>query len=311
MFDKDGDLRDEPQTADDESGEGQGDEESQEEEETEAEEESEEEEGEEDSEDSDEEDEEEEPESKLDWSKASPEHKAAFEASQKEIGKLRKDYGKLHSKYAELSQSRREEDQTLQELRAGAQMASQWNEILEQHPELQEQIKDLIVKARNPDQEIPEELKGDPVIQFMLKRNQQLESQLRQLSEQTKHLKTWEENQKQAASKQKLDTLLDEAGKEFKSMFGKDMGEEDRLAVLKYMVEKKYYESGSNAALAVFANQYKKALSAQGANRLREKANKFGARNRTVNSRQAASAPKIQSEGDAIKQAMADQGMNV
>lgn len=312
MFDKDGDLREEPQADDEESGdEGQGDEESQEEEETEPEDEPEEED--EDSEDDEDEesDEDEEAESKLDWSKVSPEHKAAFESSQKEIGKLRKDYGKLHSKYAELSQSRREEDQSLQELRAGHEMASQWNEILEQHPELEKQIMGLIQKAQNPDSEIPEHLKDDPAIQFMLQQNKLLQQQLRQVSDQTKPLKEWEQEKATALSKQKLDSLLDDAAKEFKHMFGKDMGEEERTAVLKYMVERKYYESGSNAALAVFAQQYKKALSAKDASRLRDKAKKFGSRNKTVNSRQATSAPKINSSNDAIRQALADQGLDV
>lgn len=313
MFDKDGDLREEPQADDEESGdEGQGDEESQEEEETEPEEEeAEEEEDPEADEDEESDEEEEEPESKVDWSTAKPEHKAAHEADQKEIGKLRKDYGKLHSKYAELSQSRREEDQSLQELRAGHEMASQWNEILEQHPELEKQIMGLIQKAQNPDSEIPEHLKDDPAIQFMLQQNQRLQQQLRQVSDQTKPLKEWEQEKAAAQSKQKLDSLLDDAAKEFKSMFGKDMGEEERTAVLKYMVERKYYESGSNAALAVFAQQYKKALSAKDASRLRDKAKKFGSRNKTVNSRQATSAPKINSSNDAIRQALADQGLDV
>lgn len=311
MFDKDGDLREEPQGDEGEpsADEGQEDEEDQEEEESETEEESEEE-GDEDSDEDEESEEEEEPET-VDWSKASPEHKAAHEADQKEIGKLRKDYGKLHSKYAELSQSRREEDQSLTEIRASAQMANQWNTILEQHPELQEQFVALIKAAKNPEQEIPEHLKGDPAVEFMLQQNQRLQNQLRELGEQTKPLNDWKAEKSNDANRQKINGLLDQAAKEFKSMFGKDMGEEDRTAVLKYMVEKKYYEDGGTAAFKVFQDQYKKALASKDASRLRDKAKKFGGRNKTVNTRQATSAPKINSEGDAIKQALLEQGMNI
>lgn len=322
MFDKDGDLRDEPQGADEESAdEGEEATEEGEGEETDAEEETEEE-GEDDSkaeedEESDEA-EEEEPESKVDWSKASPEHKAAHEADQKEIGKLRKDYGKLHSKYAEVSQSRREEDQTLQELRADAQTASQWNAILEQHPELQDQIIGLIEKAQNPDTEIPEHLKDDPAIQFFVEQNRRLQNQVRQLSEQTQPLNEWQNERQTAANRQVIEGILGEGAQKFKAMFKRDITEDEKTAVLRYIVQNKYYGTkdsrkgvGANAVLDVFGAQYEKALSAKRGSDLKAKANKFGGRNKSVNSRQATSAPKINSSNDAIKQALADQGLEV
>lgn len=313
MFDKDGDLRDEPQDVEESVEEGQ-DEEPQEEEETD--EEAEEEEGEEEEESEEEESEEdeeseEEADPELDWSKVTPEHKAAFDASQKEVAKLRKDYGKIQSKLHELSQSRREEDQTTQQIRQQAEVATQWNEILEQHPELLPQIKDLIQKVQNPEAAIPEHLREDPAVQFMLERERRLERELKQLRDQTKPLDEWKAEKQTAMNRQKLEGLLDEAGKEYKAMFGKDMDDKAKHAVLKFMVDKKYYESGSNAAISVFGAQYKQALSAKETSRLREKAAKFGGRTKSVNSRRAASAPKINTERDAISQALRDQGLEV
>jgi len=304
MFDKDGDLRDEPQSVEEDSAdEGQEAEEEQEEE-TDAEEQDDEEEEEAESDDEDEEseeEEEEETEAELDWSKAKPEHKAAYDESQKEVLKLRKDYGKLQSKLHEVSQSRREEDQSLEELRSSAELANQWTSILEQHPELQAQIMDLVKKARNPDAGIPEHLKEDPAVQFMLEQNRRLENQLRQLGEQTKPLNEWKSERAKEATKTKLDGILGEAETKFKALFKKDMSEEDKTAVLKYMVDNQYFGNpknghkgaGSNAVLEVFGSQYEKTLSAKETSRLREKAAKFGSRNKGVNSRRATSAPKI------------------
>lgn len=308
MFDKDGDLREEPQGVDEESAEEGQDAEDQDEEETEAEGEESEEEEEPEEEESEEDDEaEEEAEPELDWSKVAPEHKAAFDASQKEVSKLRKDYGKIQSKLHELSLAAK--DQPTQEVRQQAEMASQWNSILEQHPELEAKIVDLIKQAQNPESSIPEHLREDPAVQFMLEQNRRLENQLKQLGEQTKPLDEWKAEKQTAANRQKLEGLLGEAAEEYKSMFGKDMDEEAKTAVLKFMVEKKYYESGSNAALTVFGPQYKKALSAKETSRLREKAAKFGGRTKGVNPRRATSEPKINSERDAISQALRDQGL--
>lgn len=312
MFDKEGDLRDEPQDVEQSVDEGQDDEPEEEEEAEEAEEQEEEEEEEPESEDEDEEsedEEEEEPEAELDWSKLPPEHKAAFDASQKEVAKLRKDYGKIQSKLHEQSQSRREEDQTTQTLRAAADQANEWNQILEQHPELMPQIVDLINKVQNPEAGIPEHLREDPAVQFMLEQNRRMERQIKQLSEQTKPLDEWKAEKQTAANRQKLDGLLNDANAKYKTMFKKDMGEAERTQVLKYMVENKYYNSGKTAVLEVFADAYEKSLNAKDASRLREKAAKFGGRSKSVNSRRAASSPKIESADDAIMQALRDQGL--
>jgi len=311
MFDKDGDLRDEPQAADEESSDEDQDTEQQDEEEND--EDADEQEGDDEEEESeeDEESDEEEPESELNWEAVPPAHRQAYESAQKEVGKLRKDYGKLHSKYAELSQSRREEDQTIQELRAEASTAAEWNQVLEQHPELVDIMVEAVQKLQNPDAAIPDHLREDPVYQALDRQNRALQRQLQQLGVQTKPIQEWKAEQAKAQSRQKLDGLLGEAAKEYKTMFGKDMDEESRTAVLKYMVERKYYESGANAALAVFGPQYKKSLSAKDASRLRDKAAKFGGRNKSVNTRRAASAPKISSQSDAITQALRDQGVDI
>lgn len=313
MFDKDGDLRDEPQSADEESAEEGQEAEGDEEEETDAEPEAEEEEAE---ESEDEESEETEDAPELDWSRASPEHKAAHEADQKEIFKLRKDYGKIQSKLHEVSQSRRQDDSTQEELRAGAQAASQWNAILEEHPQLIDIMVKEVEKLRNPlPDEVPEHLKDDPAFQYMKQRYEPyirtLEGKLKQLEKGQAPLNEWQAEKAQAVNRQKLDGLLDDAAGEFKAMFGKDMTEDDKTAVLKYMVDRRYYESGSNAALAVFGQQYKKSLSAKQGSTLRDKAKRFGSRTKSVNPRRAASAPKIESSNDAIKQALADQGMDL
>lgn len=318
MFDGEGNLQDEPKAVEDDSGEG--DEEAEEEQAEEAEEEpeaEEQEEGDEDSEESDEEseDEEEEPE-QLDWSKVPATHKTAFDEKVQEVSKLRKDYGKLHSRYAELSKSRNQEDQTTQELRAGYEQAQQWNTILEEHPELVDIMVREVERLRNPmPAEVPAELRDDPAFQYMEKQYkpyiQRLENRIKQLGEQTKPLDDWQKQQKQAEGRQKLDGLLGDAAKEYKSMFGRDMTEDEKTSVLKYMVERKYYDSGSNAALAVFGQQYKKHLSAKQGATLRDKAKKFGTRTKTVNSRQASSAPKINSADDAVRAALAEQGLEV
>lgn len=324
MFDKDGDLRDETQGDEQSSTDEDQEEEQEEEENDEDQDEEEQEEGDEDSEDDSEEDEEEEeeeePEAQLDWSKIPAEHRAAFEASQKEVTKLRKDYGKLHSKFTQLSQSRREEDQDLPELRARAQQASEWEAILEQHPELQGQIVDLIKKARGQaEPEIPEELKSDPAVQLLLQREQRLMNEIRQMRQETAPLKEWQKSRADETNRKTIDGILDEAKAKYKAMFKSDMDEDKLTQVLKYIVENEAYGNpkkghkgaGTYAVLEVFGKEYEKALSNRDANRLRDKAKKFGARNKTVNSRQAASAPKISSERDAITAALAEQGLSI
>lgn len=310
MFDKDGDLREEPQDVEQSVDEDQEEEPEEQEEPEEEEEQEENEEEEEESEESEEDEEDEESEDpELDWSKLPPEHKLAFEQSQKEVAKLRKDYGKIQSKLHEQSQSRREEDQTTQTLRAHAAQANEWNQILEQHPELMPQIVDLIEKVQNPEAGIPEHLKEDPAVQFMLDQNRRLERQIKQMAEQTKPLDEWKAEKQTAQNRQKLDGLLSDAAAKYKAMFKKDMGEAERTQVLKYMVDNKYYNSGKTAVLEVFADAYEKSLNAKDASRLREKAAKFGGRSKSVNSRRASSAPKINSADDAARQALRDQGM--
>lgn len=329
MFDKDGDLREEPQDRDEDDSAEPGDNEEEGEQEEEAGEEAEEEEGEEEGEDEAEEDdseEEEEPEAKLDWSKATPEHRSAFEASQKEVQKLRKDYGKLHSKYAELSQSRRSEDQSREQLQARAQAADEWNSILEEHPQLIDIIAREVKKLTSPlggDDEVPEALKDDPAFKYMKERYEpyikSLESKLKALEGQTKPLKDWESQQKRAKSEQTLNSILGEAKDKYKAMFKKDMSEEQLTQLLEYIVEndaygnpkKQHKGAGNLAVLEVFGAEYEQAMQAANANRLREKAKKFGSRNKTVNSRQVAKAPKIGSIDDGIKAALAEQGMEV
>ncbi len=312
MFDKDGDLRDEPQSDEDDSAAEDQETEEPEEGEPEPEEATEPEE----EEPSEEEDAPKSEEKQLDWSKVDPAHRNAFEEKAKEVLKLRKDYGKIQSKLHEVSQSRRQEDQTMQELQAQASQANQWNEILEQHPELVEKFVDLVKKARNPiEEEIPEHLKGDPAFQYLEKTYKPyirgLEQKLAALESQTKPLNDWKAEKETAANTAKLDSILGDAATQFKAMFKRDITEDEKTAVLKFMVENDYYQSGKNATREVFASHYEKALTAKRNSDLKAKAEKFGTRQKTVNSRQASSAPKINSHTDAITQALRDQGIEL
>lgn len=314
LFDKDGDLR-EPGFDEDNSSEDQaevddeteGEEEAEEaesEEETEEEEESEEEESEEDDEAEEEEESEE-----IDWDEVDDRVREAHDKAVADSQKWQKAHGKLQAELTKRSQSQREQDSSLEELRASANVAQQWNAILEQHPELQQVIEREIAKLKDPMGDVPDYLKDDPAFQFMQKQNQMLEQRLKQFEEKVKPVETWQSQQREQENRSKLDGLLGEAQGKFKAMFAREWTEAEKTQVLKYMVENKFYGNGRVPVLEVFGGQYEKTLKTRQSSDLKAKAKKFGTRSKSVNAARASKAPRDANNAeDAIAMALADQG---
>jgi hypothetical protein len=308
LFDKDGDLREpdfdeesEAESEDTEETEGDDEPEAEDQEGDEAEEESEEE--------SEEDEAEEEAPEELDWEEVDPEYKSAFDAVQQERDKLRKDYGKLHSKYTRETQAHKEQDGSLEELRAQAQVAEQWNAVLAQHPDIRETVEQMLARKQDPYGDVPDYLKEDPLFQQMRQHNQRLEQRLSQFEEKVKPVETWQSQQQEAQNRQKLDGLLGEAEAKFKSMFSREWSEDEKTEVLQYMVENKVYRNGKIPVMEVFGDRYEKALKTRQASDLRGKAKRFGTRTKSVNSARISKASKDASNADeAIAMALADQG---
>lgn len=321
LFDKDGDLRepslddekseDADQGDEDDQGEEESDAEDQEEEEEESEEESEEEEEPESDEDEEESEDEEETDEApdLNWEKVKPEYKAAFDEVTSERDKLRKDYGKLHSKYTQAVQAQKDEDGSLEAVKSDAHVARQWNAILEQHPQLSKMIEREIAKLQDPFADVPEYLKEDPLFQQMVAHNKRMEQRLAQLDERVAPVKDWDAQQREAKNRQVIDGLLTEAGTHFKSLFKRDWNEQEKTEVLRYMVQKNFYENGEVPVWAVFKDQYQKQATQKRSTELKAKAKKFGTRTKGVNLNRANRAPKdAETAEDAIAMALAEQG---
>ena len=321
LFDKDGELREPGSVVDmptDDEDDAQEDEDSaegdDEEQEAEAEEGEEESEAEESESDEDEEAEEEE-EAELNWDEVDPQYREAFEAQQAEAAKWKRDYGKLQSKFTKESRALKQDEQTLNELRAQAQVASRWSAILEEYPELQKTLVRELERLKDPLQnaEIPDYLKEDPAFKFVRQTYEPvinaLRAEIQGLKQKSGRIDEWDAKEQEAANRKRLDGLLDAAGKEFKSMFQRDWNEDEKTQVLRYMVEKKYYEDGGAAALAVFRSQYAKDLQARQSAKMREKAKKFPPRTKTGNVQRAPSTKKdALTPEEAIAMALAEQG---
>jgi hypothetical protein len=307
----DGDVSDDSETVEDDSGE-----ETEEAEQVEGEEPAEEtEEGEE----SDDEEPEEESEvasepKSLDWSKMPPAHRKAHEALMAEAQKWKKDYGKLQSDFTKRGQAQRTEERDLSNLREKASHADQWNALLGQNPELHKLIQREVARIRDPmAQEIPEYLKSDPAFQYMQKTYdpmiRKLQSELAEARQVAGKVNQWESREKQAESQKTLDGLLDDARNRIKSGLGRDATEEEMTEVLKFMVENEYYRSGKLAASEVFGDRFEKAKQARQASTMRQKAGKFPARNKSVNAnRVSRSSQDATTPDEAIARALADQG---
>lgn len=259
---------------------------------------------------SDEEDDEEESEpEQLDWSKVGKQYREAHEKAAAEANKWQKAHSKLQSQLTRESRARQQEESTLEELRADAQEARQWNQLLAKHPELEQVLEKEIRKLRDPFKDVPEYLQKDPVFQQMQRFNQQLEQRLAAFESRLEPVKDIQTERAEAKNRERLNGLLGEANEKFKSMFGKDMGKSEERAVLEYMVKNKYYLSGKNVVVEVFSGQYEKNLAAKRTEALKAKAKKFGGRTRSAPpNRSSKMSQDAGSVDEAIARALADQG---
>jgi hypothetical protein len=275
-----------------------------------AEEETEEEEGDEaDSEESEEETEEkEEPEAKLDWSKADPRQKAAFEEAEGRARKFERAHAKLQSQLTRDSRARQQEETTLSTLRVKAQAADQWDALLAKHPELQTVLEREIAKIRDPFKDVPEFLREDPIFQQMQRYNEKLEERLSRFEKNLKPVEDLQTERAEAKNRQQLDGLLSDAAGKFKSMFGREITQPEKAQILKYMIENKYYQSGTNVTLEVFGKTWEKHMNTARGESLKAKAKKFGARNKSLNTVRAGKKSNADSAEEAIAMALAEQG---
>lgn len=306
LFNQDSPLEDEPEADEEDSGEeDSGDEEENQEEETpDPEEETEGEEAE--SEESDE-DEEEEEEPGNQW--------------QERAERAERSSRNLQSELTKRSNSLKEIERSLPQLRAKADALDRWNSLFGKYPQLQQVIEREVQRLENPMSgiEIPKGMENDPAIQFfqksmetMMQQNRSLQAELRETRAKVGKVDEWENKSKEAEDKAKLDGLLDEAKAEIKSMFGRDATEQDLTEVLKYMVQKNYYDSGATAAFHVFRDQYRKLSTRASSENIRRKAGKFPARTKGVNPGRVSNRPKeAGSPEEAIAMALADQGAGI
>lgn len=251
----------------------------------------------------------------LDWDSLDPRFKSAFEKASQEAQKWQKDHGKIQSRWAKESNGWKQKEQTIQQLQQKAEALAKWESILEQYPELEQVVAKEIQKRQTPfgQVEAPDYLQHDPAYKAIMGNLQpyvqSLEQRLRQFEQKTSRFDQFEQSQKQAEARQKLDTQLDTAKQTIKSMLGRDPSEEEVDQVLEYMVENKFYSNGKAAAIAVFQDKYEENMRAKYENELKEKAKKFPPRSKTVNSHRAKAQENPSSVEDAIAAAFAEQGM--
>lgn len=315
LFGTDGEPQEEPEAVEENSGEEESEDSEPEEgtEEPEAEE-QESSEGEEAEEESEEEEAEEEP-GELDWSEVDPRYQEAFKSQQAEAHKWKKDYGKLQSKFTERGKAFQQEERTLSVLRAKAETVEQWENLLEQHPQLQQLIEREVSRIRDPLAAMPKELAQDPAIQYMQPVIRSLQQKVEAYERKLGKIDAFESREVEAQNRAKLDGFLGETGSKFKAMFGKEAGEAEMAQVLKYMVDNGHFSGGKialsprAALLEVFGDQYEKAIQSRQASQMRTKAKKFPARGKSVNpSRVGKASQDATTPEEAIARALADQG---
>ncbi len=298
LFDKNGELTE--QSADEESteeSEGEEQEEQQDEE----------------SEETEEQEASSEEEDQIDWNKVDERYRKEFERARSEAEKWQKDHSKIQSKWTKESQTRKEELKALEEYRSKADELSRWESLFEQNPKLAQLVGQEIERLNNPQaEEVPDYLKNDPMFQHIQKSVaptiNALQQKIQYLEQKTQKLDQWESQQVEAKNRQYLDTQLDAAKEQVKAIFGTEASEEQITEVLEYMVENKFYSNGKAAALAVFGDQYEKAARSRYESEMKEKAKKFPARSKTVNSNRVGSSKDATTPEEAIAMAMAEQG---
>lgn len=247
----------------------------------------------------------------VNWDAIDPRYKKAFEETRSEAQKRQEEYRKIQSHMTKQSQQYKEFDQTRQKLEERNNQLSQIEALLEQHPHLVDLIDREIAKASNPleSAEVPDYLKEDPAYKYIQQTYQpyvkSLEQKLSSFEKKFSKFDEFERSQQEAKNREVLDTQLNAAKEAVKSMFGRDATEDDVTKVLEYMVENKFYNNGKAAALAVFQDQYEKAIAEKQQGRMREKAGKFPSRNKSISSSRVKSEGDMDSE-DAIKASIAE-----
>lgn len=295
LFDKDGELRDTPQGNEEETQEEPA-EETQENTEEPSEKEGE--------------------DATLDWSKLDPRYKSEWEKTQSEAKKWKDDYAKIQSQWTKSSNSWKEKEATLAEMASRVEVLSRWEALLEQNPRLSQVIEAELAKANDPlgNQQIPDELKQNPAFRYLQETYaphiKTLEQKLQALETKTRKIDEYETQVKEHEARTHLDNQLNAAKEEIKSYFGREATEEEVAKVLEYMVEKKFYDDGALAAMRVFKDQFKESVLRQNNEQMKEKAKKFPARNKSVNSARAATPSKGSlSAEEAIAMALEEQGV--
>lgn len=254
-------------------------------------------------------------EDEIDWNKVDERYRKEFEKARSEAEKWQKDHSKIQSRWTKESQSRKEELKALEDYRAKADELQRWEALLQQNPKLAQVVSQEIDRLNNPYQaeEVPDYLKNDPMFQHIQKSVaptiNALQQKIQYLEQKTQKLDQWESQQIEAKNRQYLDTQLNAAKEQVKAIFGSEATEEQVTAVLEYMVENKFYSNGKAAALAVFGDQYEKAARSRYESEMKEKAKKFPARSKTVNSNRLGSSREASTPEEAIAMALAEQGL--
>lgn len=266
----------------------------------------------------DEETEEEEPQgdddSEVDWSTAPPALKSAYEKVRSEAEKWKRDHGSIQSKWTKASQSQKEFESIRERLEQRDQLLERFETMLENNPKLVELIQKENARKHDPfaAAEIPDYLKDDPAYKFLESAYKPIITNLqRELNEVKQKTSRFDEmDQKEAEGKRKahLDTQLNSAREQIKSMFGREASEDEVTEVLQYMVDQKFYGNGKAAALAVFSDRYEQAILQKHQAQMKEKAKKFPSRNKSVPSARAVSSGQAENPHEAIAKALADQG---
>lgn len=247
----------------------------------------------------------------VDWEAIDPRYKKAFEEARSEAQKRHEEYRKIQSHMTKQSQQSKEFEQHRQRLEERDNQLRQIEALLEQHPHLVDLIDRELAKATDPleSAEVPDYLKEDPAFKYIQQAYKPyvkgLEQKISTFEKKFSKFDEFERSQQESKNRQYLETQLDAAKEAVKSMFGRDATEDDVTKVLEYMVENKFYNNGKAAALAVFQDQYEKAISEKQQNRMKEKAGKFPSRNKSI----SASRVKAESDmdaDDAIRASIAD-----
>lgn len=247
----------------------------------------------------------------IDWEAIDPRYKKAFEESRSEAQKRQEEYRKIQSHMTKQSRQWKEFEQTRQKLEERNNQLTQIEALLEEHPHLVDLIDREIAKAANPleSAEVPDYLKEDPAYKFIQQTYQPyvkgLEQKISAFEKKFSKFDDFERSQQEAKNREILDTQLNAAKEAVKSMFGRDATEEDVTKVLEYMVDNKFYNNGKAAALAVFQDQYEKAISEKQQNRMKEKAGKFPSRNKSISASRVKAESDMDSD-DAIRASIAD-----